>query len=94
MTRIAVSGKTYLAALDPAATGAHEEGLVAVERRRVGRGFRVIYDLDDDHLAALIRRLDAVGVSLLDADDNSTREEGRSCLRDRDRLRKEAGSPS
>lgn len=85
---IAVSGKTYFAALDPLATGAHDEGLTSTGSRRVGKGRQFLYELDRPHLDALIKRLDAVGTTFLDCDTPDTRAEGRACLADRDKLRR------
>lgn len=84
--RVFVSGTAFRTALDPLATGAHDEGLVAIGSQRAGRGRRYLYELDDEHLEAMISRLNAVGVSHLDSDDPETRAAGRACLKDRDRL--------
>lgn len=87
---VKVSGKTYWAALDPAATGVPGEcGWPAARVRRVGRGQQWQYVLSREAAEQMREHLFTVGVSFVDGadpEDAETCVEGRACLRDAQRI--------
>lgn len=92
--KVIVSGKTYFAALDPAATDwekpaaeGGEGGPAPTHTQKVGRGYRFTYDLTPSQAAAMLHRLDCLADCFSDSDIPEARADGRAVRRDAATLR-------
>lgn len=94
---VRVSGKTWSACCDPAASAVPAEiGLtrVACDWSKVGRGYRVVWpEMPVTVARDLLDHLKCVGSGFADGDDPDTRSEGRAILKDAHRLAEELTSP-
>ncbi len=79
--RVTVSGKSYSAAIE-VSNVPKEENWPAPTWRRVGRGRQAVYDVDETMAEWIVSHLEDVGRGFVVGDDDLTRAEGRTLLRD------------
>lgn len=86
--RITLSGKTYSAAIEVSDVP-REEAWPEPTERRVGRGYQYVYDVTIEQAELIVSHVELIGECFVVGDDDYTRAEGRACLRDATRIRKQ-----